>query len=216
MSVCRISTRCVGLLAMALLAWVARPAAADIAVPDKHPAPTPHPVTPIPKSTAGETGPAAPFVVRRDATQDNSRIIIPRKLLPAGNAVPVTPAAPAAASSTGTEEDGSAANEHRTINMGIMLAVVITSGGLAVAFVRRRKTQVGALLLIGLVASSLLIGTAMADIPSPFGGGRPVRPRPAPPAPPTAKVETTIVVETVDSGDQIVLILGKNSPDLPK
>jgi hypothetical protein len=142
----------------------------------------------------------APFVIRHDAQQATSRIIIPRNLLPA---TPVRAAAPAV-----TEND-SAGRDYRAVGMGLMLASVIAGGGLAVAFARRRKAGAATLLSIGLLVSLLLVGTALADIIPP--GGRPYR-RPVPPAPIKGPA---IVVETVDSGDQVILILGKDATPSP-
>ncbi len=144
----------------------------------------------LPPPQASKAAPApvqpSPFVVRRDPVQEISRILIPRKLLAGGQALPAA------------------------VGAGIALTIVIAGGGLAVAFARRRKAGTGALLSIGLVVSLLLIGTALADIPVPGGRARRPTPGPAPVGGPT------VIVETVDSGDQVILILGKNAPNLPK
>jgi hypothetical protein len=152
-----------------VLAMAAQTAQADIALPPK-------------------TG--APLAIGRDASQETSRLIIPRKLLPAA-------AAPAA-------DVG-----YRSVGAGIMLTAVIVGGGLAVAFTRRRKAGAAKLLSIALVMSLVLIGTALADIPLPSGrssGNRPPR---------TQATRPGVVVEITDSGDQVTLILGKDAPKLP-
>jgi hypothetical protein len=189
------STRCVSVWAMAFVAALAaQPARADIPSP--------------PKGTKTAPAAAAPFVVQRDTSQENSRIIIPRTLLSGGQ---TALAAPAATAPTGVEEDASADARLRSVNAGIMLSAVIVGGGLAVVFVRRRKARIGTLLSIGLVVSFVLIGTALADIALPGGRPNPNRtlPRPQPAAAPA------VVVETTDLGNQVTLILGKNAPKLP-
>jgi hypothetical protein len=203
-----------GVVSMAiawLLALAAGPATADI--PPRLGRDIPAKAPPLP--VASETGPAVPFVVHRDETEAVSRIIIPRKLLPAAKALVPAPNSRAAVE-PGEEDKESASLVRRSVYTGCMLALVFASGGLAIAFVRRRKAGVGKVLAIGLAVSMLLLGTALADIPSPFGGGR--RPRPPRPEPtiPASSAAPTIKVETVDSGDQIILILGRNAPDLPK
>lgn len=190
----------VSMMTGCLLALTVAPAAADVAIP------------PRPKPNVNENGSPAPFVVRRDPSEATSRILIPRKLLPAARALLPTTNSHAAVAPG--EEDAESANfARRTANAGCMLAFAFAGGGLAIAFVRRHKGGMGKILAIGLAVSMLLLGTALADVPSPFGGGR--RPRPGPPIP-APSATSTIKVEIVDSGDAIVLILGRSAPDLPK
>jgi len=136
---------------------------------------------------------AAPLAVRRAANQQHSRIIIPRKYLPV--VAPAEAAAP----------DASATLRRRSIHAGILLSTVIAGGFLAVVFVRRRRVgwaMAGATVLAAVLV--VLAGTAVADLAVP--GRTPARIRPPRPVrPPTPQ----IVVETTDSGDEIVLIVGK-------
>lgn len=165
-------------------------------------------VPPPPKSRTstvhvapGWTGaPRVPFVIRNGADQQYSRIVIPRKFLPV--AAPAKAAGPGAA----------AGLERRSISAGIVLSLVIAGGFLALVFVRRRKGGWAAAGAATLLAAVVVLGsTALADLAVP---GR-TRPRVTPPtqASPNAP---QIIVETTDSGDQIVLILGKTAPQYPK
>jgi hypothetical protein len=154
--------------------------AAETARADMLPPPRPQPGT-------------APLVIKRDATQESNRLVIPKKFLPGAGAVKAA-----------LEEQPSAALEQRTIHAGVVLSTLIAGGGLAVVFVRRRKTGKAAMTSIVFLAASLLVGTAIADIAVP---GKPRAPRPGRPS-------TQVVVETTDAGDEIVLVLGKNAPKL--
>jgi hypothetical protein len=134
----------------------------------------------------------APLVIERDATQESNRLIIPRKFLSAAGAVKAS-----------LEEEPSAGLEQRTMHAGLVLSTVLVGGGLAVVLVRRRKTGGAALMSIVFLAAGLVVGTAIADIAVP-GKPRPPRPRPS----------SQVIVETTNSGDEIVLVLGKNAPRL--
>lgn len=138
----------------------------------------------------------APFVVRRGADRQYSRIIIPREYLPV--------VAPAEA----TPQSAPASLRRRSINAGIVLSTVIAVGFLAVVFVRRRKVgwaMAGATALVAVVV--VLAGTAVADLAVP--GRTPSR---SPPPRQVSPATPQILVETTDSGDEVILIVGKTLP----
>lgn len=193
-----------------VMAWAARDAWANAAPPprdiprEQTAQPAPQRVSPASvevnrapaiRVPAGAAGVRANFQVRRAPDQEVSRLIIPRKYLPA---VPASePAQPAAANL-----------RQRSMYAGIMLSAVIAAGGLGVVLVRRRRFGWAAATCVAIVALAAFAGTAMADLAVP--GRPPSRPAPNPPrvvAPPAAQV----TVEITDAGDDVVLILGKNS-----
>lgn len=98
----------------------------------------------------GKQGEKANLIVRR-VNAEVGRIIIPKKYLPAGFATPkVSLESP----------------RQSAIHSGMLLATVLSCGGVAVALVRRRKTGAAiavCVVMLGLVAA---IGTVMAATPS--------------------------------------------------
>ena len=154
-------------------------------------APAPPPVRPdgIEKPTiptVRPNGPAADFVVRRDGAEQHSRIVIPRRFLPA------RPNRVGERSVSGAEQ--------RATSAGLSLATVITGGGLAVVFVRRRQVGAAAAVLVVMLGLTVALGTAAATSPpSPLNNGGP---------------SPQVTVEIVESGNAIQLLLGKDAPPL--
>jgi hypothetical protein len=137
-------------------------------------------------------GVTAGFVLRRDGTQERSRILVPKKYLPASEAPTVD-----------LSQDGP---QQRTANAGLLLATVISGGGLTVVLLRRRKVGAAIGVLVAMLALTGALGAAMAKVPPPN-----------PPALPRPVVEAQVAVpqvmiEVVETGDDIVLILGRNAP----
>jgi hypothetical protein len=149
-----------------------------------------------PERVSGEV----PFVIRRTPGSASSRLIIPRKFLPAlaeatGNAVP-------AEGTTGLKL------RRRTTVAGVLLSCVIAGGFLAVIFIRRRKVGRAAATGVAVLTVALLAGPALADLlPNPFRRPRPPRPVVTPDVQ-VPKVTVTVV----ESGDEVVLILGRVTP----
>jgi hypothetical protein len=151
-------------------------------------------------------GPAAEFVVRRDNAVIDSRIIIPRALLPAGKNSGDTPDA----RPTGMRQQNA-------ILAGLLLAIVIAGGGLIVTFARRRKPRAAAATLVVVFTITTVVSTAMGEpiLPSPFQSGQPLLQ--------IRKTGTANIVlkdpnapkatmEIVETGDSIIVILGRNAP----
>ena len=87
-----------------------------------------------------------------------------------------------------------------------MLSVVMAGGFLAVVFVRRRKFALGAAAGLGVAAGlAILGGTALANI-----GPPPETPPPPSVVLPVDSGGQQIVVETIDAGNEVVLIIGRS------
>jgi hypothetical protein len=135
-----------------------------------------------------------------------SRIIIPRQFLPVGN----NPW------STNDARPTSMRQEDATRG-GLLLATVITGGGLLVAFVRQRKTRAAVATLVGMFAVAIVVSTAMAGLilPSPvqpdLSAGQLVK-LGADNLSVTSPLLPQAAVEIVETGDAITIVLGKNSP----
>jgi hypothetical protein len=152
----------------------------------------PAPYDPEPR---GATGPAAPFVVRYHASKQDSTIVIPQKFLPQVGRYPKVP------------KVSSTPPQQKAINAGTLLATVISGGGLAVVFIRRRKIGATAAIATGMTLLAVAIGTTMATPPpSPRVTQGPVNSaeNPAP----------KVTIKITESGDEIVLIVGENAPRL--
>jgi hypothetical protein len=172
-------------------------------------------------------GPPAAFVLRRDAAEKHSRIIIPQKYLPSGNTVPRR-FLPSGGATPNISLD---APRQKAVDAGLLLATVMAGGGLTVVFVRRRNVKTAVGISVVTVLLTVTLGTAMAAVPNPL-----VAPNPPPIGvgaagqlpftqpveslnlnPPRIAVEATgagsqISVDIVATGDEIILILGKDAP----
>jgi hypothetical protein len=162
-----------------------------------------------PQPPANQPGQPAAFVLRRDVAQEQSRIIIPRKFLPsrfiarAANQ-PLSDAAPPNSSWDGARQ--------KAVNAGLLLATVMAGGGMTVVFVRRRKAGPAIGMLVCTLLLTAALGTAMAIEPSAatVDGGNLLDN-----AQVVAAVSSQVAVEVVETGDEIILILGKDAPQPP-
>jgi hypothetical protein len=147
----------------------------------------------LPQARAVQVGESARFVIRRDANEEHSRIIVPRKLLPAQ---------PAASRLSLSGPQGKA------VNVGLMLAVMLGGGGLTVVFARRRRVGAAAGVMVVTLALVVACCTAMASAAwlLPQEANLPN----AATVPPGAQV----AVEIVESGSTVFLILGKDAPQV--
>ena len=175
-----------------------------------NPLPAPLPIRPgrevqPPLPIIKQVGQAAAFVIRRDAAQEQSRIVIPRKFLPSGKAAPQGEDPFGKAS---TPDDFLAGSRERAVNAGLLLATVIAGGGLTVVFARRRKAGPAIGMLVGTLLLAAALGTALAGEPlaAPVDGGNLLDKAQISAASPQA------TVEIVETGDEITLILGKDAP----
>ena len=156
-----------------------------------------------------KVGAAATFVVRRDAVAEHSRIVIPKKFLPANDTdfrlyQPLNPAKASA--------DPFGSSQRKAVNAGLLLATVISGGGLTVVFVRRRKMRAATGASVITLLLTIALGTTMAAQP-------PSQPLPDVPLPNAARqaievagADSQVTVEIVERGSEIVLILGKDVP----
>lgn len=154
-------------------------------------------LNPAPKSATLLGGPAA-FVVRRDAAQEQSRIIIPRRFLPASSAP---------ARLDGHSQDNP---RQKTTTAGLLLSTVISGGGLAAVLARRRKMKAAVVVLAAMLLSTVALGAAMAKSPPP---------RPAGPPAPTLETKIAgpqVAIEVVETGSAITLVLGKDAPQFAR
>ena len=156
-----------------------------------------------PPQPAKHIGQPASFVVRRDAAQEQSRIVIPRKFLPQGAVAPnEDPFGDAS-----TPNSSFVGSRRKAVDAGLLLTTVIAGGGLTVVFVRRRKVGAAAGILVGTLLSTAAPGTAMAvEPPAPVDGSNLLDQAKI------ARVSPQATVEIVETGDEITLILGKDAP----
>lgn len=146
----------------------------------------------LPQPPARQIGGMARFVIRRDANEEHSRCVVPRKFLP-------TP--PVASSLSLSSPQGKA------VNVGLMLAVILGGGGLTVILARRHKVSAAAGVMVVTVVLIVTCCTALVNA---------ARPRQNEANLPNAAVVPTgaqVDVEIVETGSEIVLILGKDAPE---
>ncbi len=140
-----------------------------------------------------QAGESARFVIRRDANEEHSRIVVPRKLLPAQ---------PAAGRLSLSSPQGKA------VNVGLMLAVMLGGGGLSVAFARRRKVSAAAGVMVVTLLLVVACCTAMTSA-APRRLNEANLPNAA-----AVPAGAQVAVEIVETGSEIVLILGKDAPQI--
>jgi len=203
-----------GLVTLAVVAFLTvpiQPASADIAPevgrgdPGQDAGPDPieneHPVDRV-----AETAEAVPLKVIQDATTEQNRLIIPKALI------------------AGESNAGATASAWRrnTIFGGITLSLVMACGGLTVAFARRRRPVMATTTVsIALLSVLTFTGIAMANLARPTD--QPDRPLLRFPIATSAAsaanvaVPSTmdVVVETVDDGNEVVLVIGKQPSPPP-
>jgi hypothetical protein len=176
-----------------------------------------------PRSSA--VGAKAPFVVRRNESQEYSSIIIPRRFLPV---MYETPPGGFDALLEQLQTSSSDTPQRKAMSAGVLLTTVITGGGLAVAFVRRRKVGAAVAALVTMLLLAIAVESVMAnaaalravtprphiDLHTSFleipdletGGHRPLSWRPGDDQGPQ------VVVQVAELGDEIILTLGNDSP----
>ncbi|NQT38114.1 MAG: hypothetical protein HQ581_11525 [Planctomycetes bacterium] len=182
---------CVALVGLVCIGTV-QTALANLAPPPQQPERPPKFVFESPKPA--QSAPAA-FVVRIDRSQNDCRIVIPRKLL---------------AQNVSIETEATVSSmESRTVVAGTVLSMVLAGGVLVLVFARRRKTRMAVAASLAVVASLVIFaGTTVADLAVP--GRTPSANRP--PIKPTP----TVVVEMTDQGNEIVLVIGRDAPAVLK
>ncbi len=159
---------------------------------------------PQPPAVVKHVGQPASFVVRRDAAQEQSRIVIPRKFLPQGVVAPNEDPF----GDNSTPNSSLVGSRHKAVDAGLLLTTVIAGGGLTVVFVRRRKVGTAVGILVGTLLLTAALGTAMAvEPPAPAADGGNLLDQAK-----IAKVSAQATVEIVETGDEITLILGKDAP----
>jgi hypothetical protein len=173
---------------LGMMAVVALVVLSGEAVSANAPAPPPSRRADSDRPTAPRYGDKATFVLERDKSQEVSRLIIPRNLLPRESPSPRKT----------NQAQSSDAPRQDTASAGVLLAGVVSGGGLLVVFVRRRKVGAAAAVLIGTLALTIAMTAAMAESPRPAINQK--------------EGEAKIVVEVTGSGDTIKLILGKDAP----
>jgi hypothetical protein len=198
------------LIALAVVAFLApfQPALADLAPGGGRGAPAPEPgPNPIedekPADRTAETENAVPLEVRVDPKAKQSRLIIPKNLL----------------AKDGRSNTTASSWRNNTIFGGITLALVITCGGLTMAFARRRRPVMAvATTFIAMLSVLTFTGIAMANLAAPDERRElpdvqritlPVVASPVQTPHVTLPSTTEVVVETVDDGDSIILVIGK-------
>ncbi len=166
-------------------------------------APPPRP--PNFQSLVEQDGPPAAFVLRRDDDEKHSRIIIPRKFLPTGNIVPriYLPS-----HNYTTPDDSMDRPQHKAVNAGLLLSTVISGGGLTVVFARRRKVRAA----VGVSVITLLLTVALGTVMAAEPPSSIFLPNPAPIAVEAFGAGSQVSVDLVATGNEIVLILGKDAP----
>jgi hypothetical protein len=178
------AVRCFAILLLAA-GWSASIALADIP-PSKGGRPQPRPV-PVVQGDDPDTD-TVPLVIKVDANAQQPVISIPSNFLQVGpDAVPTAPAPTA-------KPTGFFNPRLRTMIAGIALS----SAFVGLMFMRRGKsaTRAAAALIVGGGLAFVLLGTAWADI-------RPPRP--------IHQVRTTVAINQVGEGKEIVLILDEQT-----
>jgi hypothetical protein len=137
-------------------------------------------------STAPKAGQDAPIVVRRESLRKDSIIIIPRRCLPPESNFDTTPK-PSADNA-----------QQKAVSAGMILATVISGGGLTLVFVRKRRVGRGIATLLATVALSLTVSSTRGNAPTLSRiAANSTRPH--------------ATVEITDVGNDILVILGRDA-----